>query len=404
MNANMIKPLVVFFCASMMVAYGQGGPIQIDVSKQGGVKTGMHFGSFRTAGAGVEFLQVLRQDLSRSGHFVEAGAGAAVQFSGVAQTAGGSIEAQVIGESGGRRVYARSVSGNVADVRALAHQVADDIVKALKGVPGFASTRLVLVGVSGKNKELYICDSDGANLQPLTRDNTLSLSPRWTPDGSRILYTSYAGGAPKLAEINLQTGQRSWLATYPGMNTGGALSPDGRTLAMVLSKDGRPEIYAQDMSSKRLTRLTRTAMSAKANPTWSPDGNRLAFVSGHDGRPHVFVIGRNGGDMTKLTFQGNENVSPDWGPSGELVYVTRQQGRYQIAVMNPTRGGAPRIVSRGAGDYESPSWARNGRHIVATRSVNFRKNLILIDTAENGDPEVELIRQAGNWDAGDWQP
>lgn len=398
-----MRNLILSLVLSLPIFAG-AAPIRIDVTKEGSTKSGMSWNGFTATGEGATFVKVLRQDLSRSGLFVEVPSGGGLAFSGSAQAAGNGFEAKIYAHSGGQQIYGKGISGTAGDIRTLAHRIADDIVASLKGGKGFASSKLVLVGASGKGKELYLCDSDGAGLRPITKDGTVNMSPRWMPDGRNVIYTSYLGGAPRLIKVDTLGGQREYVASYAGINTGGTASPDGRSIAMVLSKEGRPEIFVKDVASERLTRLTKTPNSAKASPSWSPDGNRLVFVSGHEGRPHLYMMSRSGGALTKLTFQGNENVSCDWGPSGEIAYSRRSGGRYELVVVNPLAGNASRVVSNGAGDYESPSWARDGRHLVATKTVNYKRSLVLIDAAVDGDPEILLISNAQDWDSGDWQP
>ena len=83
-----------------------------------------------------------------------------------------------------------------AQVRIYAHQFADEIVKLLSGgTPGIASTHIAFVrGPTGGHKEIWEMDYDGANQHQLTHLNTISLTPRWSPDGSRIAFTCFEPG------------------------------------------------------------------------------------------------------------------------------------------------------------------------------------------------------------------
>ena len=107
-------------------------------------------------------------------------------------------------------------SANAADARRLAHKVADAIVLAITGKPGIASTRIALVGTASGKKEIYLCDADGANLRQLTGDSSICLSPRWSPDGGKLLYVSYRSGFPDVYLADLYKGSTRRLASYPG--------------------------------------------------------------------------------------------------------------------------------------------------------------------------------------------
>lgn len=81
------------------------------------------------------------------------------------------------------------------EARRFAHQFADEIVAALSGgLPGIASTQIAFVSNRTGNKEIWAMDFDGANQRALTSLRTISLTPRWSPDASRIAFTCYKIG------------------------------------------------------------------------------------------------------------------------------------------------------------------------------------------------------------------
>ena len=66
-------------------------------------------------------------------------------------------------------------------------------------------------------------------------------SPAFSRDGSRIAYTSYKSGYPDVYVVKLSTGERTSVASFPGLNSGAAFSPDGGRIACSVSRDGNPE-------------------------------------------------------------------------------------------------------------------------------------------------------------------
>jgi TolB protein len=311
------------------------------------------------------------------------------------------VEVRVYPYGVDRAVLGKVYKGNSGEARTLAHQVADEIVKAITGRDGIASTRIVMVGNRSGKKELYLCDADGGRLMQLTRDGSVSVAPSWGPDGNTIYYTSYLKGFPDLYEIQLRTGDRKRICHYSGLNTGGAVSPDGKEIAVILSKDGNPELYIQHMQSGRLTRLTQTPRAVEASPCWSPDGREIVYVSDQSGRPHLYVVSRRGGRPRRITSRGSENVAPDWGKNGLIAYSSRLGGQYIIAVLD-LRTGQTKTVSSGWGDFEDPSWAPDGRHIVCTRTQNYQSSLYILDTL--GDSPIELTTYRGDWYSPAWSP
>src|SRR2546422_8485806 len=164
----------------------------------------------------------------------------------------------------------------------------------------FPYTTLFRSLTRGKTKELAVIDYDGYNARQLTYDNSISVRPRWSPDGHKVVYTSYLQTFPDVLEADLYTHQRRRVASYPGLNTGAEFSPDGSTLALTLSKDGNPELYTMNAGGGGLHRLTQTR-GAESSPTWSPDGQRIAYVSDDPGSPPIYLSNREGGETTRLT-------------------------------------------------------------------------------------------------------
>ncbi|MFA5689753.1 MAG: hypothetical protein WC959_11510 [Kiritimatiellales bacterium] len=392
MKRNFFFLLLVLFTAGITGA-------QVNVIKPVSRKTGIDFSGMRAAPDGVsqQFYQTLEQDLKRSGWFdIARGGSTDFRLIGTVNQDAGNVKAvcQVYRRADNQRIFAKSYSSTPAGVRSLAHAAADEIVLALTGHKGFAAAKIVSVGTRSGAKELYLCDADGGSLQQITRDGRIIVRPRWTPDGSSILFTSYLRGFPDVYRTHLQTGRRELLANYAGLNTGAAIAPDGRDLALILSKDGNPELYLKNLRSGKLTRLTYTSPEVESSPAWSPDGQSLVYVSDQSGGPQLYIISRTGGRPRRISSRGTENVAPEWGANGMIVCSSRSGGRYHIAVIHPVTGQTTYLPNDGA-DYEDPSWMPDGRHIVCARTAAHQSALYLLDT--RGDAPVILLQGGGDW-------
>ena len=367
-------------------------------------KIGMSMTPFTAGGgAAAAFRKTLADDLARSGYFRMVSGSAEFTLSGTAEDTGGGVEARchVVETAGSGARFSKSYSGDSATARRLAHKAADEIIEALTGKPGFNSARMVLVGNRSGSKELYLCDSDGLGMQQLTSDKSVSIGPYWSPDGSKITYTSFKQRYPDVYMIDLPSGNRKKIASYPGLNSGGAISPDGRYVALILSKDGNPDLYIKNLASDQLTRLTQTKNGAEASPSWSPDGSRIVYVSDRAGSPQLYIISRNGGEPRRLSSRGSQNVAPEWGANGIITFASLI-GRFQVCTINPDTGEFRQISPGDGGDYEDPSWAPDGRHIVCARARQYRSGIYLLDT--KGDSPVALLETSGDWYSPAWSP
>ncbi|HMP77443.1 MAG TPA: hypothetical protein PKE12_14195 [Kiritimatiellia bacterium] len=377
------------------------GSAQVTVVKGAGQKSSIDWSAYQAQdGVGQLFIKVLSDDLLRSGWFSRGTPGQA-ELALTGQAGAGGVQAIVFNRGAGRQVYGKRYPMNPQEVRRLAHVVADEIVEAVTGKKGMAAGRLALVGTRTGKKEIYLMDADGQGLQQLTRDNAVSITPNWGPGGRQLVYTSYLKGFPDIFLIELATGARRRIAHYSGLNTGGAISPNGREIAMILSRDGNPELYIRNLDGGELIRLTRTLRAAEASPSWSPDGRQIVYVSDQAGSPQLYIVGRDGGNPRRLTSRGSQNVAPEWGANNIIAYSSLFGGRWNVSIIDPA-GLEPRQITPGDADYEDPSWAPNGRHLAAARSIRYASRVVLLDTM--GDPPVVLTDYPGDWTAPAWAP
>jgi len=392
--------VAVIFAAAALCARAA----DVEVVKSGAVKSDVNVAGLRCSGsAGVLFKRTLENDLRLSGWFRVVNAGGAIGLQGTCADSGRGLRVDCnVRHAGSGRTYLRhSKSGSPGEARAMAHRLADEIVRAVMGKKGIASTSIVMVGVRGGRRNLYICDADGGGLRQITRDGTVCLAPSWSPTGKFLVYTSFHKGFPDVYRIDMAGYRRTRVAGYPGLNAGADVSPDGKRMVLTLSKDGNPDLYVIDLGSRRLTRVTRTRFGAEASPSWSPDGRSIVFVSDKSGSPQLYTTSAAGGGYRRLTLRGTENVAPDWGPDGRIVCSSRRGGRYHVYVIDP-RSGMETPLTQGGMDYEDPSWAPDGRHVVCAGTLNYRSSLYLLDTL--GDPPIRLTTVEGDWHSPAWSP
>ena len=382
----------ILACAVLMAAAAAAQRVEVKKGGEGTITISLD--AFRTGGdpASGTLISVLRADLNRSGYFTVTSGGAELSVNGSCTVSGGELRAdcRVFQTATRRQLMAQGYRLDRNEARALAHRMADDIVRAVTGKPGMASGKIALVSNRTGRKELYICDMDGKNIRQVTNDGSIVVSPGWAPDGKNIVYTSYRHGYPNL----YITGRDKPVSSHGGLNAGGAISPDGRSMALILSRDGNPELYIKNLRTGALKRLTQTRRGNEAAPCWSPDGQHIAFVSDTSGSPQIYIISRNGGRAQRLTSSGTENVAPDWGKNGYIAYCSRIGGRYRIALAHPATR-ATRVLQTDWADYEDPSWAPDGRHLVCSRTASYRSSIYLLDTLK--ESSVALLAGSVDW-------
>jgi TolB protein len=289
-------------------------------------------------------------------------------------------------------------------LRRVLHRFADEMVLQLTGKRGIAETQIAFLAQEEGVKEIYLIDFDGYNLKKLTRDNTVNLSPAWSPDGKWIVYTSYAARNPDLVMINTEGEKRQTLNRFQGLNAAPAWSPDMEKIAFVLSRDQNSEIYLLK-KNRKLQRLTRH-FNIDTSPTWSPDGKKIAFTSDRSGAaaPQIYIMDAEKGDsgkITRISFGTSYNDNPSWSPSGDKIAYTSLVGRkFQISVYD-LEAHKSRVVTTDTGSAEKPSWSPDGRFIVYRKQVNGSSNIFIKNFSSN---RVRQLTFSGKIHSPSWSP
>jgi len=250
------------------------------------------------------------------------------------------------------------------------------------GLRGYFTSRLVFIGTRTGHKEVYTSDLFFGDVTQVTRDSAIAMTPRWSPDGERIIYTSYyRSGFPDIFQIDLAGYRRTTFVSFKGTNSGAHFSPDGRQVAMVLSGEGETEIYVSNAFGRGVSRRTRSD-EVKASPCWSPDGTRLVFAM--EPGPQLYVMPAAGGTPQRVSY-GTGSIycaEPDWSRTApdKIAFTMRVPGnRYQIGVLELSKhqGGQ---VSHADFDGIEPSWLPDGRHLVYTARDASTSRVSILDT------------------------
>ncbi len=301
------------------------------------------------------------------------------------------------------RLAYKRFRGTPAAARHLGHAMANHVLEVVTGVRGVFGTRLAAVNSRSGNKEIYVLDTDGRGVLPVTRNGAINLSPAWSPDGTEIAWTSYKKGNPDLYVKNLQTGRTRTLSSVRGVNTSPAFSPDGKWVALSRSVDGDSDIFLLDAATGALVQRVTRGGGIDVSPSFSPDGRKLAFASERSGGSQVFIadVPGDAGAARRLTITGDFNVDPVISPDGQrFAFVGRSQGGFDIYVADMNGRNLVRLT-QDMRDNEDPTWSPDSRY-VAFSSTRTGRSEIFVSTAD-GRHQTQVTRDGG-WTQPTWMP
>src|SRR5205807_78708 len=195
-------------------------------------------------------------------------------------------------------------------------------------------------------------------------------------------------------------GKLNVIANFRGSNSAPAWSPDGRRLAVTLSREGGSQIFLLNADGSGLRRLTSSA-AIDTEPRFSGDGQWIYFTSDRGGSPQIYRMPVAGGEPQRVTFEGSYNVTPRLSPHGKtLAYITLNEGKFQVALLDLSNRQV-QIITDSDRD-ESPSFAPNGRMILLATVIDGRG--VLSAVSSDGRVKQRLSVTAGDVREPAWGP
>jgi serine/threonine protein kinase len=266
----------------------------------------------------------------------------------------------------------------------------------------FASTR------SGA-AEIWLMNLDGTGLAQVTNIDQGACQPKWSPDGTKILFispcirnfVSYPGAG--LFIINSDGTGLVPLPSVPGGDYDPSWSPDGNQIAFTsLRKSGVPGIFIMNLKDNSVKSLVEDETRAITQPAWSPNGAEIAYVNSDN---RIWVMDVNGEHRRGLTVGGGDYIinDPSWSPDGSIVIYTRTAisdttGSTVLMAVPYTEAGAQpvevpnsQLVTDVSYSFDGywllfTSWFSGNHDITIMRANGVDRHAVLLDLAYDFDP------------------
>jgi TolB protein len=292
-----------------------------------------------------------------------------------------------------------------ADWRRAAHKCADLVYSRLSGESPFFDSKIAYIAETGPKdhrvKRLAIMDSDGANHRFITNGQATALTPRYSPDYSKIVYLSYLNGYPRIFVYDVGSGQQKLITESRNPTFAPRWSPDGRWILYSMAISGNTDIYRVSSAGGGTPQKLTNGPGIDVGGSYSPDGSKIVFESDRSGSQQIYVMNADGSNQQRISFFGGRSATPEWSPRGDQIAFTHIAGDLRIAVMSPG-GGSLRYLTNSWQD-EAPTWSPNGRIVQFFRTEKNSGNTSIWQVDLTGRNERRLPTPVGASDPS-WGP
>ena len=175
-------------------------------------------------------------------------------------------------------------------------------------------------------------------------------------------------------------------------------SPDGKRIAFSSNRSGNYEIWTCESDGSNPMQLTFFEGPLVGSPNWSPDGRFIVFDSRVRGNADIYAVASAGGSPTRLTFEASEEILPAWSSDGASIYFSsNRSGDQQIWEMS-AHGGPARQITFSGGSESMESY--DGRYLYYTkgRRVPGIRRMPVSGGKEELLPELNSVQRFRYWE------
>ena len=185
-----------------------------------------------------------------------------------------------------------------------------------------------IVVASSRTGRFQLYAAERANLAQLRKvmdDTAVATEPAFSPDGSRIAFTSTRDGQPEIYVMDADGTSAGRLTNSPGADGDASFTADGQSVVFHSQRTGHRQIFLQPITSSDAVQLTQEPAD-NSQPTVSPDGETIAFVSNREGNNHIWLMSKDGSNQRPVTRgQQSKEAAPHFLRDGTLAYLLEQK-------------------------------------------------------------------------------
>jgi TolB protein len=250
-------------------------------------------------------------------------------------------------------------------------------------------------------EQLRLQPLDGSAPVPLNAPRARARNASWSPDGKWLVAESDAQSFSDLVRIEPKAGAAEQRLTEVKEGCFEPdVSPDGKEIAFVSSREGDPEIYVMPVGSAEVRRITAFHEEDR-EPRWSPDGKWLSFVSNREGRDRYFLVRPDGTQLRALSGTSTklEERELAWSPDSQKVaFVERLPDAKSRIWRADVATGELVALTDGKARDDGPVWSPDGKYLVFVAERGGDTDLWLMRADGTGQTRLTTAKGA------DWLP
>lgn len=299
---------------------------------------------------------------------------------------GSQVELRCFEVTGGRFMFGNryAVGGTENELLDVADKFCADFLDAVIGNGSLFRSTIAFVKTSGaRKKDVWSVRANGRYLTQLTNMNGETLSPTWSPDGRRVLFTHIDKRSHGLGVYDL-TSKTVNRIKFPGNTVIGPVYMPNGSVAVSLTDGKNPSIFLLSSGLSKQGALERSS-GIDVSPSVDKTGSLMAFTSSRLGGPQVFLKDLRSGSVRRISQAGGYNTDPSISPDGTVIAYARQEGGGHRIYVQDLVTGQERPVTFGPGSDEEPAIAPDS-YFIAFMSTRNGKKEIYITTRNGGQP------------------
>jgi len=247
--------------------------------------------------------------------------------------------------------------------------------------------------------QIFVIGLNGAGETNITRNTSGNDSPSWSPDGTRIAFSSNRDGNWEIYVMEADgSGITRLTINRSADDAAPAWSPDGSRIAFHTNRDDNYEIYVMNPDGSGQTNLTKESGSEDASPSWAPDSSRLVFASEGD----LYTMRADGSQQARLTSGKVEDQFPAWSPDGTKIALAASVGSKTFIEVVKADGTGRTRLTHGGLEVE-PRWSKDGSRIAYADFKTGLGHIVVMNADGTGATRLTGFPKRADYDPS-WSP